>query len=157
MTEKVSAVFGKIKEIVSGALDFWKTGDTTDYAAALGMNPDSPIFTFLQGFRDKLIEVKDFAVDAWGLMQEKWAEFTTGFGEFYQTWIQPVIDAFGTAFSVIAPVVSAAWDLLGSAVSTVWNNIVKPVFDAFMQVASVVFPAIAGAVSYTHLTLPTKA
>lgn len=146
VTEKVSAVFGKIKEIVSGALDFWKTGDTTDYAAALGMNPDSPIFTFLQGFRDKLIEVKDFAVDAWGLMQEKWAEFTTGFGEFYQTWIQPVIDAFGTAFSVIAPVVSAAWDLLGSAVSTVWNNIVKPVFDAFMQVASVVFPAIAGVV-----------
>ncbi|MFR9882487.1 hypothetical protein ACL1NM_11910 [Corynebacterium striatum] len=146
VTEKVSAVFGKIKEIVSGALDFWKTGDTTDYAAALGMNPDSPIFTFLQGFRDKLIEVKDFAVDAWGLMREKWAEFTTGFGEFYQTWIQPVIDAFGTAFSVIAPVVSAAWDLLGSAVSTVWNNIVKPVFDAFMQVASVVFPAIAGVV-----------
>ncbi|PXY04601.1 hypothetical protein [Corynebacterium striatum] len=146
VTEKVSAVFGKIKEIVSGALDFWKTGDTTDYAAALGMNPDSPIFTFLQGFRDKLIEVKDFAVDAWGLMQEKWAEFTTGFGEFYQTWIQPVVDAFGTAFSVIAPVVSAAWDLLGSAVSTVWNNIVKPVFDAFMQVASVVFPAIAGVV-----------
>lgn len=146
VTEKVSAVFGKIKEIVSGALDFWKTGDTTDYAAALGMNPDSPIFTFLQGFRDKLIEVKDFAVDAWGLMQEKWAEFTTGFGQFYQTWIQPVIDAFGTAFSVIAPVVSAAWDVLGSAVSTVWNNIIKPVFDAFMQVASVVFPAIAGVV-----------
>ena len=146
VTEKVSAVFGKIKEIVSGALDFWKTGDTTDYAAALGMNPDSPIFTFLQGFRDKLIEVKDFAVDAWGLMQEKWAEFTTGFGEFYQTWIQPVVDAFGTAFSVIAPVVSAAWDLLGSAVSTVWNGVIKPVFDAFMQVASVVFPAIAGVV-----------
>jgi len=144
--EKVSGAIARVKEIISGALTFWQTGETTDFAAALGISEDSPIFTALTFLRDKFIEVKDFAIEAWGLMQEKWAEFTTGFGEFYQTWIQPVVDAFGTAFSAIVPVVTAAWDMLGSAVSTVWNGVIKPVFDAFMQVASVVFPAIAGIV-----------
>lgn len=144
--EKVSGAMARVKEIISGALTFWQTGETTDFAAALGISEDSPIFTALTFLRDKFIEVKDFAIEAWGLMQEKWAEFTTGFGQFYQTWIQPVVDAFGTAFSAIVPVVTAAWDMLGSAVSTVWNGVIKPVFDAFMQVASVVFPAIAAIV-----------
>lgn len=144
--EKVSGAIARVKEIISGALTFWQTGETTDFAAALGISEDSPIFTALTFLRDKFIEVKDFAIEAWGQMQEKWAEFTTGFGEFYQTWIQPVVDAFGMAFSAIVPVVTAAWDMLGSAVSTVWNGVIKPVFDAFMQVASVVFPAIAAIV-----------
>lgn len=144
--EKVSGAMARVKEIISGALTFWQTGETTDFAAALGISEDSPIFTALTFLRDKFIEVKDFAIEAWGQMQEKWAEFTTGFGEFYQTWIQPVVDAFGMAFSAAVPVVTAAWDMLGSAVSTVWNGVIKPVFDAFMQVASVVFPAIAAIV-----------
>ena len=144
--EKVSGAIARVKEIISGALTFWQTGETTDFAAALGISEDSPIFTALTFLRDKFIEVKDFAIEAWDLMKAKWAEFTTGFGEFYQTWIQPVVDAFGTVFSAIVPVVTAAWDMLGSAVSTVWNGVIKPVFDAFMQVASVVFPAIAGIV-----------
>ena len=141
--EKVSGAMARVKEIISGALTFWQTGETTDFAAALGISEDSPIFTALTFLRDKFIEVKDFAIEAWGQMQEKWAEFTTGFGEFYQTWIQPVIDAFGAAFSAIVPFVTAAWDMLGSAVSTVWNGVIKPVFDAFKQLASVIFPAIA--------------
>ena len=144
--EKVSGAIARVKEIISGALTFWQSGETTDFAAALGISEDSPIFTALTFLRDKFIEVKDFAIEAWGLMQEKWAEFTTGFGQFYQTWIQPVVDAFGAAFSAIVPVVTAAWDMLGSAVSTVWNGVIKPVFDAFMQVASVIFPAIASIV-----------
>ena len=144
--EKVSGAIARVKEIISGALTFWQTGETTDFAAALGISEDSPIFTALTFLRDKFVEVKDFAIDAWGQMQENWATFTTGFGEFYQTWIQPVVDAFGTAFNAIAPVVSAAWNALGSAISTVWNGVIKPVFDAFMQVASVVFPAIAAIV-----------
>ena len=144
--EKVSGAIARVKEIISGALTFWQTGETTDFAAALGISEDSPLFTAMTFLRDKLVEVKDFAIEAWTLMQEKWAEFTTGFGQFYQTWIQPVVDAFGTAFSAIVPVVTAAWDMLGSAVFTVWNGVIKPVFDAFMQVASVVFPAIAGIV-----------
>lgn len=144
--EKVSGAIARVKEIISGALTFWQTGETTDFAAALGISEDSPIFTALTFLRDKFVEVKDFAIEAWAQMQENWATFTTGFGEFYQTWVQPVVDAFGTVFSVVASVVSAAWDALGSAVSTVWNGVIRPVFDAFQQVAQVVFPAIAGIV-----------
>lgn len=142
----VTGAFAQIKEVFAGAFEFLQTGETTDLAAALGIGEDSPIFTAMTFLRDKIVEVKDFAIEAWTLMQEKWAEFTTGFGEFYQTWIQPVVDAFGTAFSAIVPVVTAAWDMLGSAVSTVWNGVIKPVFDAFMQVTSIIFPAIAAIV-----------
>lgn len=142
----VTGAFARIKEVFAGGLEFLQTGETTDLAAALGIGEDSPLFTAMTFLRDKIVEVKDFAIEAWTLMQEKWAEFTTGFGEFYQTWIQPVVDAFGTAFSAIVPVVSAAWDGLGSVISTVWNGVIKPVFDAFMQVTSVIFPAIAGIV-----------
>lgn len=142
----VTGAFAQIKEVFAGAFEFLQTGETTDLAAALGIGEDSPIFTAMTFLRDKIVEVKDFAIEAWGLMQEKWAEFTTGFGEFYQTWIVPVIDAFGTAFSAIVPVVTAAWDGLGSVISTVWNSVIKPVFDTFKQVASIIFPAIAAIV-----------
>lgn len=142
----VTSAFTRIKEVFVGALEFLQTGETTDLAAALGIGEDSPIFTAMTFLRDKIVEVKDFAIEAWTLMQEKWAEFTTGFGEFYQTWIQPVIDAFGTAFSAIVPVVTAAWDGLGSVISTVWNSVIKPVFDTFKQVASIIFPAVASIV-----------
>lgn len=142
----VTGAFAQIKEVFAGAFEFLQTGETTDLAAALGIGEDSPIFTAMTFLRDKIVEVKDFAIEAWTLMQEKWAEFTTGFGEFYQTWIQPVIDAFGTAFSAIVPVVTAAWDGLGSVISTVWNSVIKPVFDTFKQVASIIFPAVASIV-----------
>ena len=142
----VTGAFARIKEVFAGAFEFLQTGETADLAAALGLGEDSPLFVAMTFLRDKIIEVKDFAIEAWGLMQEKWAEFTQGFGEFYQTWIVPVIDAFGTAFSAIVPVVTAAWDGLGSVISTVWNSVIKPVFDTFKQVASVIFPAIAAIV-----------
>lgn len=139
VTEKVSAVFGKIKEIVSGALNFWKTGDTTDYAAALGMNPDSPIFTALEFFRDKLVVLKDFAIEAWGLMQEKWSEFTVGFGQFYETWIAPVFDLFKAAAGLwwegvkqSFELVQQAWEVLAQAFQAVWDGVLKPVFG-FMK------------------------
>ncbi|MFR9987479.1 tape measure protein, partial [Corynebacterium striatum] len=103
--EKVTGAVDRVKEIFSGALDFMKTGDTADYAEALGMNPDSPIFTFLQLFRDKLIVLKDFAIAAWDFMKAKWGEFTVGFGQFYQTWIAPVVSVMGTVFQVLGTVV----------------------------------------------------
>ena len=137
VAEKVSAAFGKIKEIISGALEFVKTGDTTDYAAALGMNPDSPIFTFLQGFRDKLIAVKDFAVQAFQVMKTNWETFSTGFGQFYQTWIAPILEALKVAFGVVKDVVVAvfqngivpAFQLVGTVIQFVWTTVIQPVWE----------------------------
>lgn len=134
--EKVTVAIGKVKSIVSGALDFWKTGDSTDYAEALGMNPDSPIFTALEFFRDKLIGLKDFAIEAWGFMQEKWAEFTTGFGQFYDTWVAPVWEAFKVTAQALWEVlqvvwsgIQAGWELLCKAFQVAWDSVLKPVFN----------------------------
>lgn len=137
--EKVTGAIDRVKEIVSGALSFWKSGDSTDYAQALGMNPDSPIFTALEFFRDKLVGLKDFAVEAWGLMQEKWAEFTVGFGQFYETWIAPVFDLFKAAAGLwwegvkqSFELVQQAWEVLAQAFQAVWDGVLKPVFG-FMK------------------------
>lgn len=110
--EKVTGAVDRVKEIFSGALDFLKTGDTTDYAAALGISEDSPIFTALTFFRDRIVDLKNIAVASWDFMKAKWSEFTTGFGQFYQTWIVPVIDFIGTAFGALKDVAVAAWDLM---------------------------------------------
>ena len=155
--EKVSGAIARVKEIISGALTFWQTGETTDFAAALGIGEDSPLFTALTFLRDKFIEVKDFAIEAWGRMQEKWAEFTTGFGQFYETWIVPVIVFFQVALqtlqeiaTVVFDALTVAWEALGTAFSFVWDNVIKPVFEFFQNlvmawwtVVTTVFTAIA--------------
>ena len=165
--EKVTGAVDRVKEIVSGALNFWKSGDTTDYAEALGMNPDSPIFTFLQLFRDKLIALKDFAVVAWDFMKAKWGEFTVGFGQFYQTWIAPVVSVMGTVFQVLGTVVMGAlqgiWtamQFVGSVISTVWSTVIQPTLSVFMSVVQAVgsfvapiFMAIIGGAFRTMGTL----
>ena len=162
--EKVTGAVDRVKEIFSGALDFLKTGDTTDYAAALGISEDSTIFTALTFLRDKIVEVKDFAIVAWGLMQEKWAEFTTGFGEFYQTWIAPIVDVMMTGFQVLGSVVSAAFtgiwtaiQFVGSVISTVWSGAIQPVLSLFMSVvqsvASFVVPIFTAVIGGAFRTM----
>lgn len=165
--EKITGAVDRVKEIVSGALSFWKSGDTTDYAEALGMNPGSPIFTFLQLFRDKLIALKDFAVVAWDFMKAKWGEFTVGFGQYYQTWIAPVVSFMGGAFKLLGTVVMGAlqgiWtgmQFVGSVISTVWSSVIQPTLSVFMSVVQAVgsfvapiFMAIIGGAFRTMGTL----
>ncbi|OFK27238.1 hypothetical protein HMPREF2822_12410 [Corynebacterium sp. HMSC062E11] len=164
--EKVTGAVDRVKEIVSGALEFWKTGDSTDYAEALGMNPDSPIFTFLQLFRDKLVALKDFVVEAWGSMSENWATFTTGFGQFYETWIAPVVSFMGDAFQVLGTIVVGAlkgiWtamQFVGTVISTVWSSVIQPTLSVFMSVvqavASFVAPIFTAMIGGAFRTLGT--
>lgn len=141
--EKVTGAVERVKEIFSGALDFLKTGDTTDYAAALGISEDSPIFTALTFLRDKIGDLKTFAVEAWGFMQEKWAEFTTGFGQVYQTWIAPIVEVMMMGFQLLGSVVSAAFtgiwtaiQLVGQIISAVWSGAIQPILSLFMSVVS---------------------
>lgn len=110
--EKVTGAVDRVKEIFSGALDFLKTGDTTDYAAALGISEDSPIFTALTFFRDRIVDLKNIAVAAWDLMKAKWEEFTIGFGQFYQTWIAPGVNLLVTIFGVLRDAAVAGWQLM---------------------------------------------
>ncbi|MDK7049094.1 phage tail tape measure protein [Corynebacterium sp. UMB0012] len=148
--EKVTGAVDRVKEIFSGALDFLKTGDTTDYAAALGISEDSPVFTALTFFRDRVVDLKNVAVAAWDFMKAKWAEFTTGFGEFYQTWIAPIVDVMMTGFQVLGSVVTAAFNgiwtaiqFVGSVISAVWSGIIQPILSLFMSVAQAVGTFVA--------------
>lgn len=162
--EKVTGAVDRVKEIFSGALDFLKTGDTTDYAAALGISEDSPIFTALTFFRDRIVDVKNVAVAAWDFMKTKWAEFTTGFGEFYQTWIAPIVDVMMTGFQVLGSVVTAAFtgiwtaiQVVGSVISTVWSGAIQPVLSLFMSVvqsvASFVVPIFTAVIGGAFRTM----
>nr|DAO35147.1 MAG TPA: minor tail protein [Caudoviricetes sp.] len=162
--EKVTGAVDRVKEIFSGALDFLKTGDTTDYAAALGISEDSPVFTALTFFRDRVVDLKNVAVAAWDFMKAKWSEFTTGFGEFYQTWIAPIVDVMMTGFQVLGSVVSAAFNgiwtaiqFVGSVISTVWSGAIQPVLSLFMSVvqsvASFVVPIFTAVIGGAFRTM----
>lgn len=148
--EKVTGAVDRVKEIFSGALDFLKTGDTTDYAAALGISEDSPIFTALTFFRDRVVDLKNVAVAAWDFMKTKWSEFTTGFGQFYQTWIAPIVDAMMLGFQFLGSVVSAAFtgiwtaiQFVGQILSAVWSGVIQPILSLFMSVVSSVASFVA--------------
>ena len=157
----VTGAFARIKEAFAGAFEFLQTGEATDLATALGLGEDSPLFTAMTFLRDKIVEVKDFAIEAWALMQEKWAEFTTGFGQFYETWIVPVIVFFQTALQTLQEIATVvfdalvvAWEALGTAISLVWDNVIKPVFEFFQNlvmawwtVITTAFTAVAEIVS----------
>ena len=138
--EKVTGAVDRVKQIFSGALDFLKTGDTTDYAAALGISEDSPIFTALTFFRDRVVDLKNVAVAAWDFMKAKWGEFTTGFGQFYQTWITPVVEFIKAGFFALQTTAINAWNGMQEKWSEFttgfgqfYQTWIAPVVDAMMM------------------------
>ncbi|WP_295804955.1 hypothetical protein [uncultured Corynebacterium sp.] len=128
--ESIKAVAGFIKDTFTGLLDFWKTGDTTDLAQTLGLSEDSKLFTIAEGMRNALSSLKDFALEAWDVMRAKWEEFATGFGQFYDTWIAPVQEAF----SGLLDDLRGRFSSFGDGLASVWESTVKPVFE-FMKSA----------------------
>lgn len=137
---KVTGAVDRVKEIFSGALDFLKTGDTTDYAAALGISEDSPIFTALTFFRDRVVDLKNVAVAAWDFMKAKWAELTTGFGQFYQTWIAPVVEFLRAGFFALQVTAINAWNSMQekwaeftTGFGQFYQTWIAPIVDAMMM------------------------
>lgn len=148
----VTGAFARIKEVFAGAFEFLQTGETTDLAAALGLGEDSPLFTAMTFLRDKIVEVKDFAIEAWTLMQEKWAEFTTGFGQFYETWIAPVVEFFVEAFTGLKDFAIEAWQAMQDKWSEFtqgfgefYQTWIVPVIDAFGTAFSAIVPVVTAA------------
>ena len=153
--EKVTGAVDRVKEIFSGALDFLKTGDTTDYAAALGISEDSPVFTALTFFRDRIVDVKNVAVAAWDFMKAKWEEFTTGFGQFYQTWIAPVVEFIKAGFFALQAAAINSWNSMQEKWSEFtqgfgefYQSWIAPIVDVMMTgfqvLGSVVTAAFTG-------------
>lgn len=103
----------RIRDIFVGVRDLIFKGDYTGkFGQAIGLDEDSPVIGTILNIRNAIVGFKDVAVAAWDFMKAKWEEFTTGFGQFYQTWIAPVIDFIGTAFGALKDVAVAAWGLM---------------------------------------------
>ena len=70
-------------------------------------------------------------------MKTNWETFSTGFGQFYQTWIAPILEALKVAFGVVKDVVVAvfqngivpAFQLVGTVIQTVWTTVIQPVWE----------------------------
>lgn len=137
--ETMKVVFGFVKDAFTGLLDFWKTGDTTDLAQTLGLSEDSKLFTIAEGMRNALSSLKDFALEAWDVMRAKWEEFTTGFGQFYDTWIAPVQEAFGTLLDDLR----GRFASFGDGLAGVWESTVKPVFEFMKSTVQAVVDFVA--------------
>ena len=148
-------MFLKARDAMVGFKDLLVNGDFTGALRnAFGVEEDSPIVQKILTIRDTFITVVDF-------VKAKWEEFTIGFGQFYQTWIVPVIVFFQTALQTLQEIATAvfdalvvAWEALGTAISLVWDNVIKPVFEFFQNllmawwtVVTTVFTAVAEIVS----------
>lgn len=148
-------MFLKARDAMVGFKDLLVNGDFTGALRnAFGVEEDSPIVQKILTIRDTFITVVDF-------VKAKWEEFTVGFGQFYQTWIVPVIVFFQTALQTLQEIATAvfdalvvAWEALGAAISLVWDNVIKPVFEFFQNllmawwtVVTTVFTAVAEIVS----------
>ena len=88
-------MFLKARDAMVGFKDLLVNGDFTGALRnAFGVEEDSPIVQKILTIRDTFITVVDF-------VKAKWEEFTIGFGQFYQTWIVPVIVFFQTALQTL--------------------------------------------------------
>lgn len=144
--DNLKEIFGTARELVSGVADILFKGDFT--GLPFGLEEDSRVVDILFRFRETVIALKDFAIEAWGFMKAKWEEFTTGFGQFYDTWIAPVQEKFGEFVDFLRgkmgeasdatqekfQIVSDAFSVFADFLSSVWESRIKPVFE-FMKSA----------------------
>ena len=150
--EKVTGAVDRVKEIFSGALEFLKTGDTTDYAAALGLSEDSPIFTALTFFRDKLIALKGFAVEAFKGIGTAIQFVGTVISTVWSSAIQPTLSMFMSVVQAVASavvpiftaVIGGAFRTLGTLISDIWSGVIKPTWDFFRNAAGLLADVLTG-------------
>lgn len=143
-------VFEPLKNAFETIKSFMTTGDTAGLQEMLGLGEDSMVITVINGLRDGFIMLKDFAVQAWDAMSAKWQEFTTGFGQFYNTWVQPIINVATTAFGVVRDVVgsvASAFGTFASAVGTalstasaIVSSVVGWIVERFQSIATALQP-----------------
>lgn len=97
-------MFLKARDAMVGFKDLIVNGDFTGALRnAFGVEEDSPIVQKILTIRDTFITVVDF-------VKAKWEEFTTGFGQFYQTWIAPVVMFLKAAFFALQTTAINAWN-----------------------------------------------
>ncbi|MBA1834168.1 tape measure protein [Corynebacterium wankanglinii] len=137
----VSEKVGAIVDTVKGVVDILFKGDYTG-GSLFGLDDESSgTVDFLFRVRDTVIALKDAAVAAFDWMGAKWQEFAIGFGQFYDTWVSPVVTFFTEAFNVVKEVVGSAFSVI-SENARIFGEMLGLVFsgvrDAFSVVGSVI-------------------
>ena len=80
--------------------------------------------------------IKSAAGTAFDWIRTKWEEFTTGFGQFYDTWVRPVVEGFqlawqlaGQGVGIALDWISQKWSDFTTGIGVVWAAVGQPVFD----------------------------
>lgn len=128
--DTISGIFTTAKELIGGITDILFHGDYT--GLPFGIEEDSPVVGVLFGIRDAAIAVKDGVVAAFQWMGDKWAEFSTGVGQFHDTWIAPVWAMLQDATGYLAESVVGAWQEIASGAQSMWDT-VSPIFSFFLE------------------------
>jgi len=124
---------GGVKDSVSEVFNILFKGDFTGEGKLFGLDDESSGFVdFLFGVREAALVVKDAVVAAFQWMGDKWAEFSTGVGQFYDTWIAPAWELFQLSTDLLAAAVADAWQRIADKAREMWD-IVSPIFDFFLQ------------------------
>lgn len=151
--DKLGGFFEWIGVAWEGLTSLFGDGDFTGAMRdAFGVDEDSAIVDWLFRIRDGFIAVKDGVGVAIDWVRDKWAEFTTGFGQFYDTWIAPVVNAFVAAFDALSAaatwwvdnVTRPALGLLGQAFTNLWNNVISPIIGLFQAGAQILGAVLSG-------------
>lgn len=124
---------GGVKDSVSEVFGILFNGDFTGEGKLFGLDDESSGFVdFLFNVREAALAVKDAVVASFQWMGDKWAEFSTGVGQFYDTWIAPAWELFQLSTDLLAAAVADAWQRIADKAREMWD-IVSPIFDFFLQ------------------------
>lgn len=115
----------------------------------LGEGAGQAVIDTVTWIKDAFTAAKDGIGIAIDWISVKWQEFTAGFGEFYATWIQPVIDAFtwawanlSTGVGIAIDWISQKWAEFSTAFGEFWNTWISPILTTMQSVWSAVSTAI---------------
>ena len=130
---QLTGFLGDVKDSVSEVFNILFKGDFTGEGKLFGLDDESSGFVdFLFNVREAALVVKDAVVAAFQWMGDKWAEFSTGVGQFYDTWIAPAWELFQLSTDLLAAAVADAWQRIADKAREMWD-IVSPIFDFFLQ------------------------
>lgn len=124
---------GDVKDSVSEVYNILFKGDFTGEGKLFGLDDESSGFVdVLFNVREAALVVKDAVVAAFQWMGDKWAEFSIGVGQFYDTWIAPAWELFQLSTDLLSAAVADAWQRIADKAREMWD-IVSPIFDFFLR------------------------
>ncbi|AIT62183.1 phage tail tape measure protein [Corynebacterium doosanense] len=143
----IKPVFDWIAMAWEGLKALFSSGDyKTALRTALG--DDNPFVLFL-------INTREAVETGFAWIQDKFTQLGTGIGQWYQTWVKPVFDAFKLGVDLLSQAITwwiqnitmPALALLGQAFNLVWSVFISPIFEFIKMGFSIVGAVITGIIN----------